>query len=238
MVALVSIATLAIALGIPAAFTAQAETRGFDQSGFSAVRVNSGLEMVVEVGPAFSITAEGEREAIDTVDIYLEGTMLVAVRKHDWRETLFSWSSDNRQVTLNVTLPRLDAVAADAGAHVEVSGLLETVLQAEASAGAAIALVGIQGASVALAASGGASIVARGTCSEIVVQASGGASVNAGGLDCAASTAEASGGASVSVSASEAHVLQASSGASLTAKGGGRIAQQEARSGANISVRP
>ena len=230
----VATAGAALLLAQMTSFAAQAEVRSVEFAGFTAIDLSSGLAMDINVGPNFSVAIEGAPEAIDKVDIHLEGSTLVASRRH----SLFSWSNDNRQVTLSVTMPKLEAVAADAGAHIGVSGAIEQSVQAVASAGANIVVTGIDGAAVSLEASGGASIEARGTCSEIVVRASGGASVDAGLLACAVSTAEASSGASVRVKASESQDLRASSGASLTAKGGGRIVWQDASSGANISVRP
>jgi len=219
-------------------FPAQAEMRGISFTGFTEISVRAGLDMRVEVGPEFSIEMEGKGAAIDTVDIHLEGATLVVDRKRGWRETLLSWSSDDRKVTVHVAAPTLDGVTADAGASVTVSGVVEHALRAEAFAGAAMALTGINGAALDIVADAGASVVAAGTCSEMAVRASGGASVYAANLDCATAIAEASGGASVIVSAHETLSLQASGGGSLIASGGGVVLRQEASSGGSLIVQP
>ena len=219
-------------------FPALAEVQSLDVSGFSEINARAGLDVRVEVGPDFAIEMEGKAAAMNTVDIHLEGSVLVLDRKRNWRDTLFSWKPDDRNVTVRVTLPALDAVVADAGASVAVSGRVEQALRAEANAGASLGLTGIGGAALEILADAGASVRASGTCSDVNARAGAGASVNLDGLDCATAEAEVSGGASMVVRAHESLFLQASGGGSLTAKGGGAIVRQEQSSGGSIIVRP
>ena len=221
-----------------APFSAQAEVRSLALAGFSELSARAGMDVRVNVGPEFLIEMEGIADAIDTVDIHLEGAVLVVDRKRGWRETLFSWSRDEQKVTVNVALPELDAVAADAGASVVVSGMIERALRGKADAGASLDLTGIEGAALEIVASAGASVRASGTCTDVNARAGAGASVNLDGLDCATAVAEVSGGASMAVRAHETLSLRASGGGRLTAKGGGAVLRQEAGSGGSIRVRP
>ncbi len=237
-VALSATSIAAIFLGVTTtAFTANAEMRGFEQTGFSEIRVGAGLEMVVEVGPAFSIAAAGEAGAIDTVDIRMEGAALVVDRKRNWRDTLFSWSQDQQRVQLTVSLPVISGLEAGAGAHIEISGIMEVPLQAAASAGASLRLNGLDGADVVITASSGASVMADGTCAALQAEARSGAYIQAPMLACAAVTADAKSGASVEVNGSETLSLGASGGGSVFAHGQGTVMREEMRSGGSITVK-
>jgi len=237
-VALCATSAATIFLGVTTtAYTANAEMRGFDQTGFSEIRLGSGLEMVVEVGPAFSIAVEGEADAIDAVDIRMEGAALVVDRKRNWREMRIFRSQDQQRVLLTVSLPLISALNAGAGAHIEVSGIMEVPLQATASAGASLRLNGLDGADVAITASSGASVMANGTCAALQAEARSGASIQAPRLACAAVTADAQSGASVEVNGSDTLSLGASGGGSVFAHGQGTVMREEMRSGGSITVK-
>ncbi|NOR61136.1 MAG: hypothetical protein GQ535_01410 [Rhodobacteraceae bacterium] len=237
-VALSATSAAAIILGVTTTtFTAHAEMRGFDQTGFSEIRVGAGLEMVVEVGPAFSIAAEGETDAIDTVVIRMEGAALVVDRKRNWRAMLNLRSQDQQQVQLTVSLPVITALNAGAGAHIEISGEFAVPLQATASAGASLRLNGLDGADIVITASSGASVRANGVCAALQAEARSGASIQAPMLACAAVTADAKSGASVEVNGSETLSLGASGGGSVFAHGQGSIMREDMRSGGSITVK-
>lgn len=237
-VALSATSIAAIFLGVTTtAFTASAEIRGFEQTGFSEIRVGAGLEMVVEVGPAFSVVVEGEEDAIDTVEIRMDGAALVVDRKRNWREMLILRSQDQQHVLLTVSLPMISALNAGAGAHIEISGIMEVPLQATASAGASLRLNGLDGADVVITASSGASVMADGTCAALQAEARSGASIQAPRLACAAATADAMSGASVEVNGSETLSLGASGGGSVFAHGQGAVMREEMRSGGSITVK-
>ncbi len=218
-------------------FSARAETRGFAQSGFTALRVSSGLEMEVEVGPAFLVAAEGESEAIDTLDIRMEGATLVVERKHNWRETLFSWSSDQQRVLLRVSMPAVSTLTADAGARIEISGDIRQPLQAIALAGAALWLKGLDGADAVVTARAGASVMADGTCGTLKAEASSGASIQAAALVCSGVMADAMSGASIEVNGEDALSLVASGGGHVFAHGAGGITREDMNSGGSITVK-
>jgi hypothetical protein len=227
----------AIAFGFTGtAFTAQAETRGFDQQGFSALRVSSGLDVALQVGPGFSIEAEGESAAIDTLDIHMEGATLVLNRTHDWKETLFSWAPDRQQVRLVVSMPAVTAVAAEAGARVELSGEVQAPLRAEASSGASLALHGLDGADVEIIAGSGASVVADGTCSALQAAASSGATLEASMLECADVTADAALGATLAVNGAKTLSLGATGGGSISAHGAGAVTHEAKDVGGRIAI--
>lgn len=193
--------------------------------------------MVVEVGSAFSVDAEGESGAIDTIDIHMEGKTLVVERKHNWREMLFNWSRDRRRVRLSVRMPMVSDVEAQAGAQVEISGDISQPLQANATAGAALLLKALDGADVTMSANAGASVVADGTCGTLRAEASSGASIQASALACAAATADASSGALVEMNGEVALSLGASSGGSVVAHGAGGVTRQEMNTGGGITVK-
>ena len=91
----------------PPASVGPITSQTFDLSGFTGVEVAGPDDVTIRQGEAFSITARGRKEALDRLEIKLDGTKLSIGRKREG----FSFSnSDEDDVDIAITLPRLTAV--------------------------------------------------------------------------------------------------------------------------------
>lgn len=82
-------------------------TQSYDLTGFTAVEVAGPDDVTIRQGDSFSITARGRKEALDRLEIKLDGPDLVIGRK---REGFSFSSSDEDDVDIAITLPRLNKV--------------------------------------------------------------------------------------------------------------------------------
>jgi hypothetical protein len=82
-------------------------TQSYDLTGFTAVEVAGPDDVTIRLGDSFSITARGRKEALDRLEIKLDGPDLVIGRK---REGFSFSSSDEDDVDIAITLPRLNKV--------------------------------------------------------------------------------------------------------------------------------
>ncbi|MGH6696636.1 head GIN domain-containing protein [Sphingopyxis sp.] len=82
-------------------------TQSYDLTGFTAVEVAGPDDVTIRQGDSFSITARGRKEALDRLEIKLDGPDLSIGRK---REGFSLSSSDEDNVDIAITLPRLNKV--------------------------------------------------------------------------------------------------------------------------------
>lgn len=91
----------------PPASAGPITTQTYDLKGFTAVEVSGPDDVTIRQGDAFSISARGRKEALDRLEIKLDGPDLVIGRK---REGFSFSSSDEDDVDIAITLPRLNKV--------------------------------------------------------------------------------------------------------------------------------
>lgn len=228
----------AILVSIGTTSAAKDEVRRIGLTDFNEIHISSGIEAKITVGSNYSIIATGEPHALDMVDFHLNGSALVAKKKGGLDAPLFPWFRKKFKVVLDISLPTINAIEANSGSSVVISGTLKRALLASASSGASLAIKGVDGAAVQITASSGASAVAHGTCSNLRAIANGGASLNAGKLACASALAKVSSGGSLIVNGTQSLSLSASSGGSLIARGGGKITEVIKTSGGSLIISP
>lgn len=79
-------------------------TRDFAASGFDAVSLRGPDNVIVKVGPAASVRAEGDTAILDRLEIeVVNGTLRVGREKRDG----FRWTNEKGGVVVTVTLPKL-----------------------------------------------------------------------------------------------------------------------------------
>lgn len=208
------IAASALALGLAAA-PAFAETKTYSLADFSNVDISAGLSAKIAVGGAYSVRAEGAAEALDRLDIRVEGDTLVLARKHQMN---WGWNKSNGKVTIYVTTPKLDGVEASSGSSAATTGVNAENFRADVSSGASLSI--------------------SGACGALQSQASSGASLSAGELKCKSVSADASSGANITAYASERVDAEASSGANVSVRGGAKEVNSNRSSGGSVSVTP
>ena len=90
----------------PPASAGPITTQSYALTGFSRVEVAGPDDVTIREGDAFSITARGRKEALDRLEIKLDGPDLKIGRKREG----FSFSSrDEDDVDIAITMPRLTA---------------------------------------------------------------------------------------------------------------------------------
>jgi hypothetical protein len=83
--------------------------RNYDLSGFDRVSLAGPHDVIVTVGPQFSVRAEGDAETLDRLKIEVDGTNLkIGTRKEGWK---IGWSSDRPKTVIRVSLPTIRAAA-------------------------------------------------------------------------------------------------------------------------------
>ncbi|WP_163993473.1 head GIN domain-containing protein [Pyxidicoccus caerfyrddinensis] len=182
-----------------------------DVPDFHSVAVSHGIQAEVKVGPK-SVRLEGPSDLVARVKLKVEdGTLVTEVE----RDGLFS-NFRGGKVHLYVTSPKVLAVGASGGSHVEAEATETDEFTAEASGGAVLTVRGVDARKVDAEASGGSRVKLSGRAQEMDAEASGGAEVLAFDVKGLKELeAEASGGSRVEADVSERVSGDASGGSTI-----------------------
>ncbi|WDI30357.1 DUF2807 domain-containing protein [Hyphococcus flavus] len=192
---------------------AQAETRNFDFSGFSAVEASAGLSVEVTVGGDYSVRAEGDADDLEKLRLELDGDTLEVGRK---RSSIFQRNSRS-DITVFVSMPSMN--------------------EASASSGSELTATGIDAGDFSASVSSGAEATLSGTCDTIDASGSTGADLDADDLRCSHADADVSTGASLSLYASESIEADASTGGDIVVYGGPANTDIDKSTGGSVRVR-
>ena len=155
--------------------------RSYQVGPFEGVALAGAQNVVVTVGGATSVRAEGDAETIERLEIKVEdGTLRVGMKRGNWN---LGWSRDRQPVTVYVTTPRLSS-AAVAGSGDMTVDRVEGERFAGAIAGSGDLEVGtlrVGAADFSIAGSG--DIRARGTAGQLKASIAGSGDVDLAGLE-------------------------------------------------------
>lgn len=208
---LVLIGGSAIALVAAATmFSASAETKSYNLSGFDGIQASAGVSVILKQGP-FSVSVSERKGNFDRLDMEVRGSILHIGRKN----TMWSWFDwDGPDYTVTVSAPNYEEIHASSGSEVEGEGLNLRALDVHVSSGADMDL--------------------SGACTSLVVHVSSGSDFNGEDLRCETATVEASSGADADAFASKSARGEASSGADVTFHGNPATFEKDTSSGGSV----
>jgi hypothetical protein len=209
-----------------------ADSRTLSLTDFVALDLSNGIRAVVVRGETISVTAQSSRAGdIDDLKTSLSGGVLKAW--YDWSVWhMFDFSG--RDLTLQIAMPELDAVALSGGASVTATSVPSDDLKIDASGGARASISAASGKRYTIALSGGAAVTVSGTCYSAALAASGGGVLEGKDLVCADVSANLSGGAHGKVTATAGITAEVSGGATLTVYGNPASTQVNSSGGGKI----
>jgi hypothetical protein len=86
-----------------------AVTRSFDLAGFDAVGSAGSQDVIVTVGGAHAVRAEGDADSLERLELRVEdGTLKIGHKKGNWS---VGWSRDRPRTVIYVTLPAIRAAS-------------------------------------------------------------------------------------------------------------------------------
>lgn len=186
-----------------------ASQRSFDVGAFQSVALGGSNNVIVHVGGAPSVRAEGPAEALDRLDIRVEHGVLEIGQKHDW-----DWSS-HKGATIYVTTPALEGATIGGSGNMRIDSVSgqRFAVSIGGSGDMEVGTLKVEDASFSVAGSG--NVKAAGATGKIRISLVGSGDVDAGALDAR--------NADVSVAGSGDAVVRASDNATLSLMGSGDI---------------
>lgn len=210
--------------GGPPASVGPITTQSFALSGFTRVEVAGPDDITIRQGDAFSITARGRKEALDRLEISLDGPDLKIGRKREG----FSFSSrDEDDVDIAITMPRLNAVRLTGSGTIDADSVDGDAVEAVVTGSGDLKVAKLTGKRADITVSGSGDIeIAAGTIGSGELSVTGSGDIDADGL--VATTLE------VSVAGSGNVDAQATGKADISILGSGNVTLT---GGANCSTR-
>lgn len=171
---IVLISTLALT-----SFAQQREDRNVGD--FTKIEVGYGIDLVLTQGNSRDVEVTAPDDVIDKVITEVNGITLEIKMKKG--KSSWSWGKKDENISVAITMPELEGIAASGGSNVEARGTFRgDHLEIESSGGSDIELE-IQYNSLACNSSGGSDVTLDGQVKEIRVTASGGSDIEAKQLE-------------------------------------------------------
>ena len=204
-----------------------AAQRSFQVGDFRSVSLEGAHDVIVTVGGAPSVRAEGDAEQIDRLDIRIEnGTLKIGTRREGW----FNFRH-GRGVTVHVTAPALNGATIAGSGDMRVDRVHAPAFEAEiaGSGDMEIGALRAQRASFSIAGSGG--IRAAGQAEQAAVSIAGSGSVDLHQLQTRRASVSVAGSGDISVRASEAVDGEVMGSGDVTVHGAARCSISKMGSG-------
>ena len=148
--------------------------RNFEVGAFESVSLDGGHDVVVTVGGAPSVRAEGDSEAIERLDIRVEnGRLRIGQRREGW----FSGRRHRGGVTIHVTAPSLNGAAIAGAGDLRIDRVQAQAFEAEIAGSGDIEIGTLQARRASFSIAGAGGIRASGTADETRVDIAGSGSV-------------------------------------------------------------
>jgi hypothetical protein len=156
-----------------------ATQRSYDLTGFNAVSLAGSQDVVVRVGPAHSVRAEGDSRVLERLLIEVEGRSLrIGMKKGNWTD--FGSSS---KTTIHVTLPALEAAAVAGSGDMRIDRVEGNRFSATVSGSGDLAIDAVRVADAEFAVTGSGGIRASGNAQRASSSVTGSGDIDLGGLE-------------------------------------------------------
>jgi len=155
-------------------------TQTYDLTGFTGVEVAGPDDVTIRQGDSFSISARGRKEALDRLEIKLDGTQLKIGRKREG----FSFSNnDEDDVDIAITLPKLNAVRLTGSGTIDADNIDGDAVEAVVTGSGDLKVAKLTGKRAEITVSGSGDIeIASGTIGSGELSVTGSGDIDADGL--------------------------------------------------------
>jgi hypothetical protein len=202
--------------------------RSFQVGAFEKVSLDGSQDVVVTVGGAPSVRAEGDAEALERLDIRVEGGTLKigSSRRGGW----FNFRHGGG-VTVYVTAPALNGAAIRGSGDMRVDRVQAQAFEAEIAGSGDMQIGALQAARASFSIAGSGGIRAAGTAEDSDVSIAGSGDILLGRLQTRRTSVRVAGSGNVAVHATEAVDGSVMGSGNVTVQGGARCTISKMGSG-------
>lgn len=207
--------------------TGQGGSRSYDVSGFDSLALGGHQDVIVSVGPAASVRAEGPAEALDRLDIRLDGTRL----RIGSRRTVDLVRGNQPPVTVHITMPAIAKAAIGGSGDMRIDRVQGSRFEADVAGSGDLQIGTIEVEEGRFSVAGSGSVRAAGRAADVHVDVAGAGDVDLSALDSRTARVAVVGAGDVHVRASDAADVNVLGAGDVTVTGGARCAVRRHGSG-------
>jgi hypothetical protein len=208
---------------------AVAATRSYIVTDFDSLRLDAPIEVAVETGRGISARGDGDREALDRIDLTVSARVLTIRLKPSSYEGRRTGAGPVTRLVLTVPALRRIQFAGAGGLHVK--GLDRGNAEIVAAGSGRLSVTGVDSDVLTVSQFGSGSVALAGKAKSVVLRISGAGVVDAGALDASDLDLRLDGPASVTAKAQRAARIVAVGPGSVTVAGRGACTVNHAGSG-------
>ena len=178
-----------------------AVTRSFDLAGFDAVGSAGSQDVIVTVGGAHAVRAEGDADSLERLDLRVEdGTLKIGHKKGNWS---VGWSRDRPRTVIYVTLPAIRAASVAGSGDMKIDRVQGDEFAANIAGSGDIEVGQLRVASLNFSVAGSGNIKAAGSAQNGQVSVAGSGDIDAGAVQMRTASASVVGSGDVRIGAQE-----------------------------------
>lgn len=200
--------------------------RSFEVGAFHGVALQGAHNVVVTVGGAPSVRAEGDTAALDGLDIRVENGSLKVGTRRDW-----SWSGPRGAVTVYVTAPSLDAASIGGSGDLRIDRVEAQSFSASIAGSGDMEIAALQAREADFSIAGSGDLRASGAAEQASLSIAGSGSLALEGLQTRRAEVSIMGSGDVSLRATETVGGSVMGSGSVTVQGGARCSVSKMGSG-------
>jgi hypothetical protein len=159
----------------------QAGSRDFPVGAFNKISLAGSPNVIVTVGGAPSVRAEGDSEVLEKLEIKVEnGVLRIGYKKGNWS---FGWRKDRGPVTILVSAPSLVGAEVAGSGDMKIDRVEGGDFAGEIAGSGEIELASLRARNASFAIAGSGGVTASGTAETADFEIAGSGDVRAGGLE-------------------------------------------------------
>lgn len=150
--------------------------RSYAATGFQRIGLSGPDSAIVQIGPAFSVRAEGDPEVLDRLEVKLKGDRLSIGRKRDWTGT------SRGSARFIITAPRLTGVGVAGSGDMRIDRVQVETFKASVAGSGNLAIGAVQAQLLDASVAGSGDLTTGGAAERLEVSIAGSGNVEAPGL--------------------------------------------------------
>jgi hypothetical protein len=202
--------------------------RSFEVGAFERINLAGSSDVIVTVGGAASVRAEGDSGDLDRLEIIVEnGELKIGQRSSSG----WSWFGRNRDVTVHVTLPALTAASVTGSGDMRVDRVEGARFAGAVTGSGELELASLRVAEASLAITGSGDIRATGAAQRAAVSLSGSGDLDLAGLETGDATVALAGSGDIAIRATGTAQVELRGSGDVTVAGPARCTISKSGSG-------
>jgi hypothetical protein len=179
----------------------QRGSRDFAVGAFDRISLAGSQDVVVTVGGAPSVRAEGETDLLDKLEIRVEdGVLRIGYKRGNWS---FGWRRDHGPVTVHVSAPAIRGAEVAGSGDMKIDKVEGGDFAGDIAGSGEIQLASLRARKASFAIAGSGGVTASGTAETAEFEIAGSGDVRAGGLQARSARVSIAGSGNVEARATE-----------------------------------